>query len=411
MEPARDPFVSTLLQLLDEERALRAVAEERVRGYMAVLFEMALMLAPEEVERRRHADPYFPLNQDPGGWREFVQGVRVNRANQSGRAWAVPPGGSAEQATAGVGAEPTQATNGAKSMQTGVTPAVPGEPPAAAATVQPTGSLLGGGHTPALSRPAERPHPGSRIMVTLPPMPPAPPEPFAASLGNWEREGLALAAMAITGWSNRLALADVLGDHLGISPSSGSIKRLFDGLVKAGFCRSQTIEYSAAPPLRAHILTMTEQGQDVMAAAGIGSAAAEWDQLAAPDLAAGGSSTDRSAKLAAVACAFTYQARRRGYRTDILPPVEGSRGPEVEITRDGEEFRVAVDLGASGEERLARWRNLADQVGYAAICTPNSQARAALADEAGRVCEHGKATDLEVLIGAHDAGAIWMQEW
>lgn len=411
MEPARDPFVSTLLQLLDEERALRAVAEDRVRGYMAVLFEMALMLAPEEVERRRHADPYFPLNQDPGGWREFVQGVRVNRANQAGRAWAVPPGGSVEQATAWVGAEAAQATNWAKSMQTGMTPAVVGEPPAATTAVQPAASLSGAGHTPALSRPAERPHPGSRIMVTLPRIPLAPPEPFAASFGNWEREGLALAAMAITGWSNRLALADVLGDHLGISPSSGSIKRLFDALVKAGFCRSQTIEYSPAPPLRAHILIMTEQGRAVMAAAGIEPVAAEWDQLAAPDLATGSSSSDRSAKLAALVCAFTYQARRRGYRTDIRPLDEGGTGPEVEIARDGEELRVAVDLGDVGEDRLVRWRNLADQMGYAAICTANSQARAALAAEAGRVSEHGKATDLEALIGSHDAGAIWVQEW
>ena len=67
-------------------------------------------------------------------------------------------------------------------------------------------------------------------------MPALAPGRFADQLLNWPRESLALCALGVTGWSMRIAIAELLSAKLGdVQPNAGSLRRLWANLARRGF--------------------------------------------------------------------------------------------------------------------------------------------------------------------------------
>jgi hypothetical protein len=234
------------------------------------------------------------------------------------------------------------------------------------------------------------------------PLPPAPPPRYAALFQNWEREGLALALLATTGWSLRYAVDEALAAQLDIGAGSGSIKRLFRRLEKVGLVGGQV--YSVGD-LRAAILWLTAQGKAVATAMGYAPVPSEWEIL----LQAHGGV--QQANHAALCCVFAYQARRRGYQVQLCPPVAGPAQPDVLVANGQETLYVEVEAeSGEPERRMRKWRNNADLQGCVALCANTERVRQRLVAEARLASPRGLATDVSALVREEGTG-LWVERW
>jgi hypothetical protein len=234
------------------------------------------------------------------------------------------------------------------------------------------------------------------------PLSPAPPPRYAALFQNWDREGLALALLATTGWSLRYAVDEALAAQLEIGAGSGSIKRLFRRLEKVGLVGGQV--YTVGD-LRAAILWLTAQGKAVATAMGYAPVPSEWEIL----LQAHGGI--QQANHAALCCVFAYQARRRGYQVQLCPPVAGPAQPDVLVANGQETLYVEVEAeSGEPERRMRKWRNNADLQGCVALCANTERVRQRLVAEARLASPRGLATDVSALVREEGTG-LWVERW
>ena len=114
--------------------------------------------------------------------------------------------------------------------------------------------------------------------------------------------------------------------------------------------------------------------------------------------------------------AFTMHARKRGWATQILPEVAGSKSvPDVWVMRGDEKLYVEVELDE--KERVAKWRNQsALNEGRVALCATTQKLRARLVGDCKLDKLAGLATDLETLINGkfkeiNAASPLWQMNW
>jgi hypothetical protein len=114
--------------------------------------------------------------------------------------------------------------------------------------------------------------------------------------------------------------------------------------------------------------------------------------------------------------AFTMHARKRGWATQVLPEVTGTKSvPDAWIMRADEKLYVEVELG--DKERVAKWRNQsALNSGPVALCAATQKTRARLAGDCKLDKLAGMATDLETLIRGkfketNSASPLWLMSW
>jgi hypothetical protein len=63
---------------------------------------------------------------------------------------------------------------------------------------------------------------------------------------------------------------------------------------------------------------------------------------------------------------FTWQARRRGWKAGVMPDFKAGRFvPDTVVEKAGERIYVEVELGYGKD---AKWRNMAQALGYVAFC-------------------------------------------
>ena len=294
------------------------------------------------------------------------------------------------------------------------------EPSAAppAATPQPARVL------PALTKPAP-PTSGTQDLVvgraelniSLPPLPALAPGRFADQLLNWPRESLALCALGVTGWSLRVAIAELLSAKLGdVEANAGSLRRLWANLARRGFWQEEkvVINWAAASPTTAGaettliLIRLTDRGRDTLRACGVQAVPSEWDRLC--EVHGGALQTNHAGQV----CTFTYQARRRGYATEVCPGVAGLTAPDAQVAHAGESLYVEVEAESGpAERRLRKWQNQAALQGRAAICAITPQSCTNLVNEARAAgVEHGVATDLQTLFANQETGGpLWLLEW
>ncbi len=370
----------TLLEeLLAEERRLRALAEAQVRGYRGVLLELARRLAPQAFDAQRRQQPQHFQLLSPAGWQAFFREVL---AQPTGPA---PGWGGNPEAHSALAAENQALHRRIQALERTLQAArTPPEPAASQAPVAAP--------------------PAADLSLDALVLPAAPPSRFARLFHHWAREGLVLALLARTGWSLRYAIDQALAQRVGIGVGSGSTKRLFQRLEKAGLVRSQVHDLGG---VRAAILELTEQGQQVAEAAGFPAVTSEWATLMQ---AHGGPS---QARHAALCVAFAYQARRRGWSVTLCPRTPGPAQPDVLLERGEECLYVEVE-GESGspERRMRKWRNQGALQGFAALCANTPGVRERLVLEARAAVKRGRATDIQSLIKGQETGdSLWVERW
>lgn len=382
-------FGWTQLQLFDEERRLRMLAEQQVRAYNRLLEELARKLVPEAVEEHRRQDPSFFQRLTIDGWQAFFLTIQPSH-ERTGLIWRHADDSQSQQLLRDLQAlrlANQQLLDELAGLRTSSEPLA--DPPAsvptanvALSTVKAVGKYDGVITTPKIV------------------LPEAPPANFAHHFRNWHREGLTLALLAQTGWSLRHAIAQELSGYVGISAKAGSLKRMFTQMAEAGLWRMETLSIGRN---LAAIVTLTDLGKQVILTIDRKPVVSEWEQLLAKH---GG---ERQNEHAALVCTFTYQMRLRGFATQVCPAVPGTAQPDALLTGAAEQIYVEVE-GESGdaERRMKKWRNQADLQGYVALCAVTPEARHRLVAEARGAAKHGKATDISTLLRED---GLWVEEW
>ena len=199
--------------------------------------------------------------------------------------------------------------------------------------------------------------------VKLPALPAVAPGRFADQLQTWPRQALALAALGTTGWSMRLAIADLMSANLTtVKSDAGSLRRAFQVLARRQFWIEQKVtvagvhkpDLAEADDTTLILVRLAPLGHEVLRACGIAPVPSEWDLLLASH---GGAAQTAHAGLV---CTFTYHARLRGWATAVCPPATGPSQPDVLLRREGAELFVEVE-GESGEaeRRMIKWQRQA----------------------------------------------------
>lgn len=428
-----------------------------MREYLRLIVEFAGLFLAEELDQRIRADPHFVGRATPETWRSLLQGVRQGALsglpsgiqpgnNGSGQGWATEAKPEPESDRWRSEAERLRAEMGRledenRFLRSLIQPALAPQPDGAgngpAQSSGPlwsqTGSLrltpetaragvparVGPGRdafNPMPVRPAQA-EPLGLDDVRLPALPAIAPGRFVDLLQTWPRQALALAGLGTTGWSMRLAIADLMSANLTtVKADAGSLRRVFQALARRQFWIEEKVtvagvhkpDLAEADDTTLILVRLAPLGHEVLRACGIVASPSEWDVLLA---AHGGTSQTAHAGLV---CAFTYHARLRGWATAVCPAANGPSQPDVLLRRDGVDLSVEVE-GESGdaERRMIKWQRQVERQGRVALVAVNADMRLRLVAEAQAAgAERGQATDLQTLFdGQKERGPLWAVEW
>jgi hypothetical protein len=444
-------FERAARQIAEEERRLRVIAEGQMREYLRLVVEFAGLFLAEELDRRIRADPHFVSRATPETWRSLLQGVRQGAADHwpqqgqpgkgNGYGWAVEPPRDVEserwhREAERLGAEVARLEDENRFLRSLIQAAPAPQADLVTDRVQATnGSAASGTGSARLASGAAKPRPPANGAassapqqlaqveplgcddVRLPTLPAVAPGRFVDLLQTWPRQALALAALGVTGWSMRLAIADLMSANLTtVKADAGSLRRVFQTLARRQFWIEEKVtvagvhkpDLAEADDTTLILVRLAPLGHEVLRACGIVPVPSEWDVL----LAAHGGA--RQIAHTGLVCAFTYHARLRGWATAVCPPASGPSQPDVLLRRDGVDLFVEVE-GESGdaERRMVKWRRQVERQGRVALVAVNADMRLRLVAEAQAAgAERGQATDLQTLFdGQKERGPLWAVEW
>lgn len=216
-----------------------------------------------------------------------------------------------------------------------------------------------------------------------------------------------LAALALSGWSMRVALAEAVNHGKDLHRRSGSFKLAWRQLEQAGLWQAVLVR---AGQRRLALVRLTEPGKALLAQVGVTAVASEWEQIEARHR---GGSAGQIRHTAAI-CAFLYHARRNGYTTEPCPIIEeaGNAEPDAWLEDDEEQLYVEVQ-GRGGEawRRADKWRNQYRLQGRVAICADTPLLAERLAREAQIAgVPIGYLTNLTDLADGFVKG-LWTHRW
>lgn len=413
--------------LLDAERSLRALAEEENRDLRAALQLAAYTFAGAAYEAEIRKDQRILDHWTPQDWMDFFQSVAP-----ISQGWSDPT--TLAERLAEVVRERDAALIEVRRLRDEVqglrselaTRILPPKkkpelapPPQAPAQDQRQADGVKR-HTRKSSLPASKPPQNSSKTRSQGPAPPSaqpikiggypgftwpdipdrPPSAYSRYFDNkkWQREGLALALVA-RGLSMRLELAELIGLRAGIDPRSGSIRRMFDRLVKRKVLEKELFRVGSVNVM---MIRITERGQKAARSCQFPVVEGELDRM----LRLHGGNRQRGHAAATVV--FAYQARRRGWQVEVMPEVEPPAEPDVLIANDSGAMYVEVELG---EEKYPKWRNMFDLQHHVALCALTVEGRAKLVKEVQDLSIPGRATDIHTLIKEKDEGRLWVDVW
>lgn len=431
-------YGQTWAQLLDAEHALRALAEAQLREYVNVLEQLALSLAPAEVDARKRDDPACFKRLTAPEWLAFFSAGQGGLMPPAGAHWDLPAAADAASGAPELNRlrDELRVVRAENNRLRDLTQQLRQEKTALAAALRELKEKERGERTPAQrakARPAEgaapaeadaaepveaQPpgvpdQPGRSAAQPAAPAPaaadlPAPPAKYARLFDNWPVQGRALVALATTGWSLRQAVLRRVAEQLGVTERDKSLQDLFGPLAQRNLIHQATesIEGTVAAgapdgQVRIAILRLTNLGQRVLNEIGVTPAGSEWGRLEARDGAG-------QVKHSAWVCALADHARQRGYQTEVCPSATRPPRPDLLLVKGAEQIYAVV----RGAEPAAPWAELTDAQGAVALCAPTRQVRQHLvADAKAAGIVHGRATDLELLLAGDDRGALWAETW
>lgn len=410
--------------LLEAERALRALAEEENRDLRAALQLAAYTFAGAAYEEEVHKDQRILDRWTPQDWMDFFQRVAPISQGWSDPATLAERLGEVTQERDQAMAEISRLRSDVQTLRSELASRVVSKdspalaPPPQAPAEEPPPDKNDGGQR-ASERPQRQSQKQSRkaesksrtssspIQVggypgfRWPKVPDRPPSAYSRYFDQkqWHRESLVLAFLA-RGLSMRLEVAELIGLRAGIDPRSGSIRRMFDRLIKRKILEKELYEVDSASVM---MVRLTKRGKKAARSSGFTVVEGELDRMLRLH---GG---ERQRTHAAAAVVFAYHARQRGWRVDVMPKVEPPAAPDVLIVNDSGAIYVEVERGRGNA--ASKWRNLFDLQQHVALCAITPEGRAHLVREVKSLSIPGRATDIQSLIRENDRGRLWVDTW
>lgn len=393
-----------LEDLLEAERNFRDLAERRARALAGVLTELAYRLDGERLERLRQLDPGAPGTWQPEEWRKFFVGL-----HQKSNGWGQPCNDGSQkeisalqariaslerelaQARLAARAAEEKAKDGSKSKAEEET----APSPATAATTD----RLSGFVMPKI--PAAYTH---RWMVRGQ-------MSKADEELHLKRRAMVLRCLA-DGLNVQVEIGRYVGDATGAQYRSGAIRRVFEALEESGLIVRQTLKMSVTGnlPTRLSVARLSQEGRQMCRALGWDVCESDWERL--DRLHQGQNQEEHTLSI----LLFAASARLRGWKTLVLPEVEGVARPDL-LIESNERWYVEVETGTRLHEDNSKWRMNAElNGGKIALVARNAEERRVLISDCQHVADHGVATDIETIIKDRfvDITAdspIWAETW
>lgn len=213
--------------------------------------------------------------------------------------------------------------------------------------------------------------------------------------------------MATTGWSVVQELATRMAERLYLQPGNDALHRVFRVYAK----RYGLVDYQVLPLLIRNglaVARLSQNGKSLCAALGWPVLPSDLEKIIVFH------DGNTQPHHAAMVLEFAWQARRRGYRVEVMPTVPDARVvPDVYVYRCyGDCAYVEVERGRNKQDK---WFNLNMLQGFAALCTLTPRRRKRIVEEEIQpIGIGGMATDLETLRESGQIGIklqLWVEGW
>ena len=216
---------------------------------------------------------------------------------------------------------------------------------------------------------------------------------------------MVLYLMAEKGLSLRLEILEAIAEVDDVKAHSGSLKRMIvNGLIPKGLVTGDNFRMQLSRPAQLAVLRLTDDGRELCRILGWEPVESEWERMIRLH------NGDDQREHTAGVLAFAYHSRRRSWKVEVLPPVEGKAEPDVLVEQGEDKICVEVELG---NDKPAKWRNLNTLQGFVALCAATEDKRSRLVAECKLDKLKGMATDIETLIQESGGvtGNLWFERW
>ncbi|RCK72759.1 MAG: hypothetical protein ANABAC_1293 [Anaerolineae bacterium] len=407
----------SLNELLEAERLFRRHAEGRVRSLSAVLTELAYRLGGDKLELLRKQDATIPQSWSPDQWRAFFQALTLDPGTTG---W----GGKSNGNGNGHHAELKKHQEEIQRLKSELEQArrTIAELKLEAYSQQPTDIITApsSAHSDKSVNDIGYGYAHIPLWEWQQPLVPASYADRIRAVSsatrrdaqvNERRKLLTMWLLSYTGISSQIEIGRLIGVREGISSEAGSIKRPIEALVESNLLSTQTLTLNLGnTPTRLVVLRLSQDGKDLCRLWDYPNVESDWERLIRSHEA------ERQEGHTLAVLLFAAHARMRGWRTTVLPDVEGTPArPDVYIENGEAKWYVEVEVGDRDHDGNAKWRNLAElQDGRVALCARTIEERKVLVGD----CQqwHGVATDLESMIGIklkhiRPGDELWVYKW
>jgi hypothetical protein len=410
--------------LLQAERSLRQKSEETIRAMREALLETAIRFDGERLESLRRGDPTVLDRWSAADWRAFFNAIPA-RSQGWGNVAVVD-----EQAQRKLQKriDDLQTALEQERARVAFAQSTPVETAAPAESTAPTASaeLQNLPAADAIESLPPNVTPATTVMIAdairmKANFPPKFPAAFTAVLSGGERAGGDLARIFQRYWlilylvgrwrlSASMELETILGRAVNVSPGSSSLRRVLEDMEKAHVLVTEIINLKS-PRTSLKLYRFSAEGERLYQVLFQARAYEnDWVRLIRVHEGA------RFPEHTMAVIAFAMHARKRGWATQVMPEVKGSKAaPDVLILRGRQKLYVEVELG--DKERVSKWRNQsAINHGRVALCAATPKTRARLVDDCRLNNLAGMATDLETLVRykfkeVNSASPLWAETW
>ncbi len=410
--------------LLQAERDLRRKSEDTIRAMRQVLVETANRFDGTRLESLRREDPSIPVNWGASDWKVFFDEVyapSLGWLNNTTTASDTQVQRKLQQQVTELQSALHQAELDLADERTKIVDivAVPSSVP-----IEKTNTTLVAADalenipteaTPALTVIVED---TKKMFANFPQKIPV---AFSSILSGGGRTGGDLLRVFQRYWlilylighwrlTATMELEEALAEVVGVSPGSGSMRRVLLDMEEAKILETAILTLKS-PRTALKLYRFSVEGQKLYQTL-FQARAYENDWARLIRLHEG----ERFPEHTLAVLAFTMHARKRGWATQVLPEVTGTKSvPDAWIMRGDEKLYVEVELGE--KERVSKWRNQsALNGGCTALCAATQKSRARLVADCKLDHLAGLATDLETLITGkfkliHSSSSLWVEQW
>ena len=221
---------------------------------------------------------------------------------------------------------------------------------------------------------------------------------------TWPRLAFVLYQMATSELSVRYELAKILAAHFDLDLTAKPIRYTFQRLIELQWIDKSTLK--VVDGYRMAVVRLSDEGRTLCQYLGWETVESEWERLIRLH------SGDSQWRHTAAVLSMAYQARLRGWQTQVVPSIDHPTVfPDLLVDKGQERIYVEVELRHG---KLNKWRNLHALQGFVALCAKTDDSRETLVGECQQLGIPVLATDLLSLAQTHqlaDPGPLWLQSW